>query len=411
MQDPDGCAATLLGWRLELGLEDAVTPISGAAEDVGPATLGGKARVLQRLIADQRPYTVQVRLAGDLHAALEPGNEDSELRAELDKHLPRIRSELGLHARRAIDWQLVPQLAPGTYQIVVNGLPRATAVLPVEATFRAIPGAAPAGTQIVPWSGRGGIWLQGETPAAELGERDFTAPAFLVRHIGACLSEAIGEFADLDWTNELLRQLEWSPLGKTLRQRYDVEFMAATFEILASDGIPMLDSRLLEGLLEYPAEAVVTPRAVAQFLWMKLGQTVAAGAAGVMDELANSSSIPRTSRPCASTSPPRARTRRPTDSRGCPPCSATSMRNSTRIGSERTWRWRRASTSAHTSSVPSLRLRRCCRSSPSNSWAHSERRRRVRRLRRDPATRAGLVFPTARTRRARGSRRGRRREA
>jgi flagellar biosynthesis component FlhA/subtilisin-like proprotein convertase family protein len=291
-------AGVLLRWALDLRLD--ASP-SEQAEVDGPESrpaieqvlLPDKHRVcighLQRLARELRPFEVQVRLSPDLYEALDPDSADSRLRNELEDCLRKFTRESGRDPRRAVKWNPAPELHGATYQIVINHLPRALGRLPIAEVFVESPG----GAAIAPWNGKWGTWI--DPNGADESAATVDAVEFLARHLGACLTEAIAEFLDLTWTEEMLELLDQSGLwangiSERLIDFYGTETIAATIEQLAFDGVSIRDGRLSEALLELcaapatvssldaapPPDAVApSPEALASYVRLRLGDSIA----------------------------------------------------------------------------------------------------------------------------------------
>jgi type III secretory pathway component EscV len=104
---------------------------------------------------------------------------------------------------------------------------------------------------VAPWNGAPGTWADGPPAPGDIDPADF-----VVRHLAACLFEALAEFADLSWTEQIMSQTDTWPqsIGALVRRTYRIETIAAVVEQMAGEQAALRDSRIVEALLDYPIE-------------------------------------------------------------------------------------------------------------------------------------------------------------
>jgi subtilisin-like proprotein convertase family protein len=263
-------AGTLVGWALEVGVEGIGTQEEDAAPELvesgdrAPAMPEGAppppdvpephapaARLdvaeaadddaglrrlgeVERLIRELSPHDIDVLLASDLHARLKADDPASDLRSSnVPDALARVTQQLGRDLAGDVRWVASNDLEPGRYAIVINRLPRAAGDLRLGRA-RATPDAVPAEGGDVDAAGFSDAW-------------------YLAAHLAWCLEEAAGEFIDLDWAEGFVARVSasWPSVGDALRNRYELETLAATLHRLAAVPAALTSSRLLDALLDY----------------------------------------------------------------------------------------------------------------------------------------------------------------
>jgi type III secretory pathway component EscV/subtilisin-like proprotein convertase family protein len=247
-------AGTLLGWTLELVLDEDGE--SGPAPEFGslPSSIGhpnrGRAARLERLAQRCRPYEIQIKLGPDLHGALSAGDRDSHLNAQLLPAVERyLFQELGLSFRRAFSCAVAPDLPEWGFQIVINGLPRATGVAPDMYFVPGLESETSASLGLDPETGLLGSWVGPEIAG---GQPSFDPGYYVMRQLVACVREAGREFADLAWTEQFLDRVAASfPVGiAALRSRLSSEMIASLLGRLVAAGLSMRDIRILDLLVD-----------------------------------------------------------------------------------------------------------------------------------------------------------------
>lgn len=235
-------------------------PVASLGDTLARLAVDGDPRqTIEQVAGALRSYDVRVRLGQRLHDAVRPQDPTSWFQTFL---LPEVRStlfaELGV-AYPAFWFEILAgQLTEDSYQIVVNGLPRATGKVPQGRVLIQVPPTSAERLDLQgcvhPLTGVLCSWLDASlSPSATDYPSVTDASGFVAAQLQACLREAAGEFADVAWVQQQLERLEpaFPELVQTTRRQWSDYAIAAVCSQLVDESISMRDlTRILKGLNE-----------------------------------------------------------------------------------------------------------------------------------------------------------------
>jgi hypothetical protein len=190
---------------------------------------------LEQASSTLRPYSAVILCGKELLEDLRPHQEGSGSAAAVDNMLAVLSDTWGVAYPRPL-FDVDPNLGARAYRILVNGLVRGTGELPAARRVT-LAEATDADVMIDPYGGWPVRWAEGEdAPVTDWSSRHNV----LARHLGACLTEAMWEFADLEWTGDHLNQLssQAADLVAVAKSTYRTEMIAAVVAGLAREGVP-----------------------------------------------------------------------------------------------------------------------------------------------------------------------------
>jgi flagellar biosynthesis component FlhA len=239
---------------------------------------------VERTAQHVREYAVSVKLGG--HAGSAPGEavDAGSLAEWLESARNGLAAEVGITFPEAAV-ELTDELPPHDYQVVVNGLPRASGTIPpgcAVSPWPGPPGDPPdAGPCVDPVAGILLRWVDEDDPTSK-----WSATAWLTRQVEACLRDASREFVDMSLIDQLLGDLAdagYRRLVTAARGPVSLssELLAWTLGLFVSEGLALRPlPRIIDRLVEVRSStALHAPRGDPD------GGVSATGAELLVDEL------------------------------------------------------------------------------------------------------------------------------